>query len=61
VNKRTTLTLNIQTHKKLNVVREKVEKIMKKTITLEQTVQLLLETKGIDEALSELLVQGGEE
>jgi len=53
--------ISVQTSKRLHAIKEKVERIVGKPISYDQIVNIILSTKGLDEELSDLLLERGED
>jgi len=61
MNKRITLSVSVQNHEKLRSIQKKIERILKRDVSLDEVLSIVLAVKSIDEVLSELLIEGGED
>jgi len=56
-NKRVSIMVSMQTAKRLHAIKTQVEKILGKSISDDQLVRIILSTRSLDDALSELILE----
>lgn len=54
---RVSLMLSIQTYREVNAVKDKLEKIIRKKLSNDDVVQILLAAKSLDAQLEDLILQ----
>jgi len=52
--------VSVQTAKRLHALKTQIEKILGKSISDDQLVNIILSTKSVDEALSDLMLERGD-
>lgn len=57
---RTTLSISTQTHERLNKLKERIERILGKKISLDQTLSVILAVKHLDEVLEDMILERGD-
>jgi hypothetical protein len=55
--KTTTIEVSIETYNECHSLKEKIEKIVKKTISFDKLLKIMLSVKSIDQQLSEMMLE----
>jgi hypothetical protein len=55
--KTTTIEISIETYNECHNLKERIEKIVKKTISFDKLLKIMLSVKSIDQQLSEMMLE----